>query len=159
MNLAVNDQRQCIIGNPEIFAAGELTPVVISGLSSPDVASMELGLFDQIGNMLALCATFAVSGSTWTGNLDCRTSIIQNEMLNHVPSYHLPVYIVLIDKFRIWFSQDAMMVNNPFIIASPSPDPMQTYLTKEMFAALPSTITNFGQVADAVQGILNVVKS
>jgi hypothetical protein len=141
MNLVVDDQRQALLSNPEKFAAGELTPLTITGLTAPDQATLQLGLFGPDGSILALCESFSVAAITGivTGNLDCRTTPIQEIFVGKCPSYCYPVYLALIDKNRVWVSQCVEMINNPLYETPVAPDPAKHYLTTADFSGVPST--------------------
>jgi hypothetical protein len=160
MNLIVDDQRQALITNPEKFAAGELTPLVITGLVSPDQTSLELGLFAQDGSLLALCSslTIQLNGSV-TGNLDCRTVPIQGIFFSKLPNYSLPVFLALIDKNRLWISQCVELVNNPLYETPVAPDPAKHYLTTADFVEITSTPPeDIGDAFDLLIALQAVVK-
>ena len=161
MNFVVDTLRQAQISHPEVYAFGETTPLVVTGLTSPDVATMKLALFDNSGNELALCSSFTAvtTPPSWTGDLNCNTEIIQSLMQGQLPDYRLPVYAILVDKNRVWFAQNAMMVNNPLVIPPYDPNPALVYLTTSDFATLPNgDITNVDALFAMVIAMRNALK-
>jgi len=160
MNIVVDDLRHGKISNPEQFAY-ELTPLVITGLVSPDLATLYLYLYDNSGTLFAKSSLFTLVGSTWTGTIDARTLLVKNAFIGKTPAYRLPVYAILSDAHRLWMGQQAELANNPPAgSAPPAPDPEFVYLTTSDFndVAIPDVNAPIDTQFDTIRALVRILR-
>ena len=161
MNIAVNpSNRSADLTLPAVFALGEAAEITISGLSSPDLNTLQLAIYTPEGTLLALCDDIMASGSGWTGTLDTRTTAALALFLGKRPDARIPVCLVMADVAQLWCVAATELVNNPFCIPS-VPSPGVSYLTSLMFAGLTplSTDTTPDEMATLLSAILERLQS
>jgi hypothetical protein len=135
MNVVVTPEtRTAIISGPAVFAAGEAVTLSITGLLSPDTASLKLALYTTTGTLLALCETFTSGASPWVGILDTRTAAVDTAFANKRPDHREQVIVQIADVNGLKLNQSVEMVNNSLRGAPSAPDPAKTYLTADLFA-------------------------
>jgi len=160
MIILVNDLRHAALSNPEQFANGETTPLVLSAAEdasfAPDVATLALALFDNLGNVLAISTVFTdAGGGEYTATIDCKNQSIVNMFMGQPVAYRAPVNLAIVDTNRVWAVQYAEMANNPLVQPPVPPGPLSTYLTTADFAGL--TIPIFSDPFDIQIAFLQAV--
>ena len=142
MNITINAQfRTADFDSPAVLSAGELITISVSGISSPDVATLKLAIFtigtvDTPPVMLALCDAFTAGTNVWTGSLDTRTSPVETLLTGARPDQRYPITFAIADQYRLWAAGALEIVNNPLRGSPVAVDPSIHYLTKDTFAQL-----------------------
>ena len=137
MTITVNTaSRTATLASPAVFAAGEATPVTITGTTAT-LASLRLLLILIDGTSLALCETFTESPSgTFAGTLDLRTDAISTAFVGKRPDERIPAILAIGDASRLWVCQGVEVAGNPLATTPVAPDPAPTYLTAALFAGI-----------------------
>ena len=160
MQIYVDDLRHATLSNPEQFANGETTPLVISAAEdatfTPDVATLALALFDNLGNAPAVSTAFTdAGGGKYTATIDCKNQTVVNLFMGQSVAYRAPVNLAIVDTNRVWAVQYAEMANNPLVQPPIPPGPLSTYLTTADFAGL--TIPTYADNYDTQIAFLRAV--
>lgn len=136
MTITVNTaSRTATLASPAVFAAGEATPVTITGAAAT-LASLKLLLILTDGTALALCDTWTESPSgTFAGTLDLRTTAVMAAFIGKRPDERIPAILALGDASRLWVCQGVEIAGNPLALAPVTPDPI-VFLTSAIFAGI-----------------------
>jgi hypothetical protein len=134
MTITVNTaSRTAVLASPAVFAAGEATPVTITGTTAT-LASLKLLLILTDGTELALCTTWTESPpGTFAGTLDLRTEAVDTAFDGKRPDERIPAILALGDASRLWINQGVEVTGNPLAVAPVAPDP-NVFLSSSMFA-------------------------
>ena len=157
MNITVSAQkRTAFFDSPSVFDLGEAIAISLTGLDSPDLNTLKLGLYTPSGVLIALCESFSTTDNiTWTGTLDTRTTNALTLFVSARPDQRVPLVAVMADGSQLWFTSAVEMVNNPFVIPV-TPSPSIVYLTSAMFAGIAplSPDTTMDEMAALMTAIL-----
>ena len=125
MTITVNTAtRTAVIASPAVFAAGEATPVTITGTTAT-LASLKLLLTLTDGTALALCETFTESPSgTFAGTLDLRTAAVVAAFVDKRTDERIPAILALADASRLWVCQGVEVAGNPLASTPVAPEPV-----------------------------------
>lgn len=136
MTITVNTaSRTSTLASPAVFAAGEATPVTITGTTAT-LASLKLLLILTDGTTLALCTTWTESPSgTFAGTLDLRTAAVTAAFVGKRPDERVPAILAMGDASRLWICQGVEVAGNPLAVAPVAPDP-NVYLSSALFAGI-----------------------
>lgn len=130
--------RKAAILAPAVLAMGEARAVIVSGLGTPDAATLKLAVYGLDGALLAMCATFAEdAGIRWNGTVDTRTANAVKLFAGKKPNARAPVFVAMADSSGLLFTAEIEMANNPLYGATPAPTPATVFLTANMFAGIP----------------------
>jgi len=137
MTITVNTaSRTAVLASPAVFAAGEATPITITGTTAT-LASLKLLLILTDDTVLALCESFTESPSgTFAGTLDLRTDAVETAFSSKRPDERIPAILALGDASRLWICQGVEVANNPLAVAPVAPDPASVYLTAALFSGI-----------------------
>ena len=129
------DQRRAVLASPAVFSI-ESMEVTIKGADA-DAASLQLVLMTTAGVPIARCTSWTGDSTAgFVGTLDSRTEAADTFFAGKRPDERLPAVGALGDVNRPWFVQGVEVVNNPLRGAPMPLDPMQHYLTADLFAGL-----------------------
>lgn len=160
MTITVNtSSRTAVLASPAVFAAGEATPVTITGTTAT-LGSLKLELLLPNGTVLALCETFTESPSgTFAGTLDLRTDAVDTAFDGKRPDERIPAILAMGDASRLWICQGVEVTNNPLAIAPVAPDP-NVFLSSSMFAEVDDLGADptAGEIKSKLIEILGVLK-
>lgn len=149
--------RTAVLGGADGFAAGTEETVVVSGVTSPDLATLRLTVWSDAGVKLAEATGFEGPGGEdgdaveiYTAAFITKTSQVTAAFLGKAPGQRLNCQLVIADEDRQYVFQPCVLRNNPNAVPSPDPVP-QIWVTLE---ALADAIGEHDGDADAHPGMV-----
>jgi len=134
--------RTAILGGTSSFAAGENIDIVLSGIRSPDLATLVLDLWSDQNVNLAKGTGFTALSETsvdvWVGTLTTKTAPINTLFAGKVPGHIERCQLVIGDVNHNYVFQPTTLDNNPQSVPGEYPVP-ETFVTLVMLDAAIAT--------------------